>query len=252
MTHDVDAEGPGPEPDRRAGGRRTRFMGVAVAALAVAGSFVYALQGHDRSATSAYAAVLGAPTNAAPFSPIGQFFPAGSILWRGGKPELLFVGTAGCPYCAVERWSVVKALSQFGTFSGLEKTDNGSGIPTYDLSQTRYRSPYVALVVDDADLPPFNKAEAQLFLHADSQGGTPLVSAGGYAMVGSYLGPDELSGRSFASVENALRNGSRQSFVDHINAEANVLTALLCRADGMQPRSVCGRALILRLVRSMK
>ena len=35
-----------------------------------------------------------------------------------GKPEILFIGAEYCPYCAAERWSVVEAMSHFGTFSG--------------------------------------------------------------------------------------------------------------------------------------
>ena len=32
---------------------------------------------------------------------------------------MLYIGAEYCPYCAAERWSMIVALSRFGTFSGL-------------------------------------------------------------------------------------------------------------------------------------
>ncbi len=40
-------------------------------------------------------------------------------LARAGKPEVLFVGTESCRFCAIERWGLVAALSQFGSFANL-------------------------------------------------------------------------------------------------------------------------------------
>src|SRR5258708_25375941 len=43
-----------------------------------------------------------------------------------GKPEFLYVGAEYCPYCAAERWSMVVALSRFGTFRKLYQTTSSS------------------------------------------------------------------------------------------------------------------------------
>ena len=40
---------------------------------------------------------------------------SGAPLTSGGKPEVLYIGAEYCPYCAAERWSMVVALSRFGT-----------------------------------------------------------------------------------------------------------------------------------------
>jgi hypothetical protein len=32
-------------------------------------------------------------------------------LTRAGKPELFFAGAEGCPFCAVQRWGMIAALS---------------------------------------------------------------------------------------------------------------------------------------------
>ena len=37
-------------------------------------------------------------------------------LTRNGKPEVLYIGAAFCPYCAADQWSIIVALSKFGTF----------------------------------------------------------------------------------------------------------------------------------------
>ncbi len=43
-----------------------------------------------------------------------------------GKPEVLYVGAEYCPFCAAERWALVVALSQFGSFTGLKETHSSS------------------------------------------------------------------------------------------------------------------------------
>ena len=45
--------------------------------------------------------------------------PAVATLTANGKPEVLYLGAEYCPYCGAERWSMIVALSRFGTFSGL-------------------------------------------------------------------------------------------------------------------------------------
>ncbi|MGH3290263.1 MAG: DUF929 family protein, partial [Trebonia sp.] len=44
---------------------------------------------------------------------------SGPPLTRGGKPEVLYVGAEYCPYCAMENWPLIVALSRFGQFTGL-------------------------------------------------------------------------------------------------------------------------------------
>src|SRR4051812_39000218 len=44
---------------------------------------------------------------------------ADAPLTQGEKPLILYVGAEYCPFCAAERWSLVQALSRFGTFHDL-------------------------------------------------------------------------------------------------------------------------------------
>ncbi|HKO26858.1 MAG TPA: DUF929 family protein, partial [Solirubrobacteraceae bacterium] len=63
---------------------------------------------------------LRALGNGARTRPAGVHVLAGrGTLERSGKPEVLYVGIESCPACALSRWGLVIALSQFGTFSQL-------------------------------------------------------------------------------------------------------------------------------------
>ncbi|MDQ2740773.1 MAG: hypothetical protein M3Z66_00475 [Chloroflexota bacterium] len=122
---------------------------------------------------------LGKVTNSIPQPPTpltGRFHRTGPVLTQHGKPELLFIGSmvngtghGGAP--ASERWALVKALNQFGNFTGVTAAvmnrcdavsfsaqpyqcspvnkDPYRGYPTFDLSHARFTSRYVILVAKD-------------------------------------------------------------------------------------------------------
>jgi hypothetical protein len=59
----------------------------------------------------------------------------------------------------------------------------------------------------------------------------------------------------FDTVRQALATGKDPQgslLVEHVNAEANVLTALICHADGKRPGSVCNRSVIKRVLKYVK
>src|ERR1700730_5269622 len=43
-----------------------------------------------------------------------------------GKPEVFYYGAEFCPNCAAERWSIVVAMSRFGTIHSLRETTSSS------------------------------------------------------------------------------------------------------------------------------
>ena len=66
----------------------------------------------------------------------------------GGKPAFIYMGGEYCPYCAAERWSLVMALSKFGTFSGLKgttssATDVDASTPTFSFYGSKFTSRYI-------------------------------------------------------------------------------------------------------------
>ncbi len=236
--------------------RGSRILVAAVGVVAVALAVFFALRSATGGTTpTVVAASLGKPTADVPNAPTGQFKRVGSIVRSGGKAEVLFIGAQFCPFCAAERWSLVKALGQFGQFTNLRTSTNQAGqsgfgtIPTFDLTHAGYTSRYVTFAhVDTADragnpLQTMSSSESALFNQYDSSGSIPLVLIGGYAQTGSGYSPGDIDGKSFAEVQHTLQQGDA-SFARDINAEANVISALVCHADGGLPVSVCARPAI--------
>jgi len=60
---------------------------------------------------------------------------SGTPLTAGGKPEVLYIGAEFCPYCALQQWGLVVALSRFGTFTGL-RTVHSSSTDIYPNTST--------------------------------------------------------------------------------------------------------------------
>lgn len=254
------------EERRRARRNRTLFkiIGGVVAAVAIASAFVFALRSQGGSTGTVVAASLGGPTNDLPGHAGGNFTPIHQTVRSTGKPEILFVGTQFCSFCAAERWAIVKALGQFGTWTNVHRATQGgstagfSAVPTFDLTNSGYHSKYVAF--DGKDLQDYNgntlqtlnSEEQALWQQYDPQGSTPMVLVADHVRLGAGYSPGDIDGQSFATVQNALQHGSSSTFVPEINAEANAITAILCHADGMQPKSACGRPAIVQAVANLK
>jgi len=245
---------------RQAAGRKTlaiRIGGGVVAVLALAAAVAFALRGNSSSVSqNAVAAGLGAPTSDVASPPAGAFNHVGAPLYQAGKPELLFIGAQYCPHCAGQRWAIVKALNQFGTFSHMTSSANDDGtIPTYDLRDATYSSKYVAFVHKDLEdrnhqpLESLSPGEQALFSQYDPSGGIPMVLAGGYAALGDGYDLSLIQSKSFGTVQHDLQQGdSSNPLVPAVNAEANSITAFICHADSMRPHSACSRPVIRSLV----
>ena len=63
---------------------------------------------------------------------------------------------------------------------------------------------------------------------------------------------------SFRQIQDALIRGkdpgpyAGPGLVEHVNAEANILGAIICHGDGGQPKRVCGRTSIRAIERHIK
>ncbi len=71
-------------------------------------------------------------------------------LSQGGRPEVLFVGSEYCPFCAAERWPLIVALDRFGRFGTLHNSQSASlsvfsGIQSFSFVGTTYSSRYLTL-----------------------------------------------------------------------------------------------------------
>ncbi len=171
----------------------------------------------------------------------------------GGHPLTLFVGGQFCPFCASMRWPLVKALSRFGTFTGLGQinsqrgTDGFNSIGSYDLTKASFQSDYVTLrIVEVADVNgnPLQRPGADttaLLNQFDPQGSIPFVFVGGSYVAQLPYSPALLQGKSFQQILDDVNSSNPGEIGRAINAEADSITAIICKTDGAQPASVCNQ-----------
>jgi len=192
----------------------------------------------------------------------------------GGKARFVYVGAEYCPYCAAMRWSLVAALSRFGTFHNLKESASGPSdgdIPTFSFLGASYLSPYVSFTpYEQTDrlqnpLTPVPANVQKLYTTYDgSQSGPTIFSAGGagipfldvanrYVSAGDppYLssffnndtGPLVNGGPGVIAIAQAVNNPN-STIGKAIGASgfivaANYIAAAVCNVDGQMPTAVC-------------
>jgi hypothetical protein len=172
-----------------------------------------------------------------------------------GKPEVFYLGAEYCPFCAAERWSMIIALSRFGTFSGLQTTTSSStdiypNTPTFTFRSATFASQYIdfqSVETTDRNQNTLQTptADQQALVTAyDTSGSIPFVDFGNrYAFAGAMYVPDVLSGMTWQQVaDSLLQPGSNQATA--IVGSANVITAGVCQLTGQQPAAVCSASSI--------
>lgn len=186
-----------------------------------------------------------------------QLIKDGQVVIKDGKPRVLYIGADYCPYCGVERWPLVIALSRFGTFSGLQPAlsspDEGqlSNVPTVAFTGVKYASDYLTFdAVETADRMgnPLTKPapDDQLLLDKFDPGaqGNPIpwFYWGTQHQIGaSFGGAKFMPGASGDAIAAKLADtGSVQA--QGILGAANIHTARLCQLTGGKPGDVCTSA----------
>jgi len=274
--------------ERRAEQRRRILIasGSVIAVIAVVVAFIVIKANNKPSGTSsngptgsALASVVSKVTNvpASTLDKVGsgsftgkiQPVSGGTPLTSGGKPEMLYMGAEYCPYCAAERWSMIVALSRFGTFSGLSTvhsstTDTPSNISTFTFHGSSYTSKYLTFtpvemqtnVLDPStgnypvlekptaaqqalitkyDAPPYVSSSAQA-------GAIPFIYFGGkYVSIGASYDSTLLSGLKWDQIAADLSNPD-SPVTKAIGGTANHITAAICKMTGNQPASACTSA----------
>jgi hypothetical protein len=163
-----------------------------------------------------------------------------------GKPELLFVGGEYCPICAAERWSMVQALSRFGTFSNLSQirsaTTDGN-LATFSFYKSSYKSKYLSFVPVEAEdrnqklLERMTSDQQALFTKYGS--GFPFLDfAGKYVQTGAGYDPTTLTGLDWQQIATQLKTPTSK-VAQAILGESNNLTATICKMTNNQPSNVC-------------
>jgi hypothetical protein len=182
-------------------------------------------------------------------------------------PGVYFYGAEYCPYCAAARWSIIVALSRFGTFKKLGNmqsslTDTDPGTYTFTFVKTKYASPYIVFEpeeyysnqVDAAGtgytvLTPPTKVEASIvdtydtskyFPETLSEGeaGFPFFDFGNKLLQDTLYDPSILQGLSRNEIASGLTD-AKNPITQVIVAGANYFSASVCDIDGQMPASVC-------------
>ena len=173
----------------------------------------------------------------------------GTVQEKDGKPRLIYVGAEYCPYCASERWSLVTALSRFGTWSGLEymvSTDNDqpASIPTLSLKDAKFTSDYLnfeSYEAQDRDGKPLQTVPADVQKIEQSTGttGIPFIWFAGTAyQSGALYDGTVLQNLSQEKIASQLATPT-SDVAKGVLGGANLTTARLCQLTGNKPADVC-------------
>ena len=190
---------------------------------------------------------------------------SGPPLTEAGKPEVLYVATGYCPYCAAENWALIVALSRFGQFTGLTTSrspqfEDVAPIDTWTFYGSSYTSPYLAFVPVETRSnvlvsPKANKevaasyrvlqrltaAEQAVFDKYDNHGSTPFIDFADQAVqTGSGILANLVAGNTWQQLAADLRHPETLEGATLLN-EADTLTAELCLLTGGRPAAACSQ-----------
>lgn len=166
-----------------------------------------------------------------------------------GKPLIFFMGAGFCPYCASERWAIVRALSNFGSWQGLVGTTSAEhdekylSIATLDFSKAKYTSDYVDFIgreTVDKNFEPLQELTEKDYEIIDTFNPDQIIPFllidGQFMQVGSGYSPQFLEGMDHAKVMTEIENYA-SPLGNAIKTETDNITAFICK-------SIAGRAII--------
>ena len=262
------------------GRKRLLIAGVAVAVIVVAGVAVLvgvkpggtgAAAGHGNPAPGQLVAqVTGVPAGLAEAAGDGhgQVTAAltsvrGAPLVARGKPEVLYVGTEYCPYCAAQSWAVIVALSRFGTFSGLSTIRSGNYRPypnldTWTFYGSAYASRYLTFVPVETKsnvltartanpqkgssytrLQTLTAGQQAIYNRYDKTRVVPFLDFGNRSViVGSSFDPLVLQKLTWSQIAASLRQPVSLAGWAILGA-ANYFTAAICQLTDDRPARAC-------------
>ena len=164
-----------------------------------------------------------------------------------GKSLIFFMGAGFCPYCASERWAIVRALNNFGSWQGLientsaERDEKYLSIPTLDFSRAKYTSDYVDFIgreTADRNFEPLQELTEKDYEIIDMFNPDQIIPFflidGQFMQVGSGYSPKLLQGMDHAKVKAEIENFA-SPLGKAIKTETDNITALICK-------SIAGRA----------
>jgi hypothetical protein len=229
---------------------------------------VLAPGGVVQAAATVPAAVFNTVGASAPGVPVPVVLTGQPPLTSQGRTEVVYVGSEFCPYCAAVRWSLVVALSRFGSFSrlGLARSSSAEAFPglqSFSFDGASYKSRQLAWSGVEEYGPSLDTAvpvgyrllhkpssEAQTLMARygpDGAGGVaslPFVDIGNRVLLeGAGIGfsPGVLQGLSLSQIAADLSQPT-SPVAEAIIGGANEISAGICASTGQSPTRVCRSA----------
>lgn len=199
---------------------------------------------------------------------VGNFYRVAKG-FSSGKVYVQYTGADFCPFCAAERWSIVNALSRFGTFENLEQNTKSafsrssfSEIPTYGFAGVNYQSEYInfnSKEYADRNYQPLEKLtseEEAVFNRYNPRGSIPLLLIGGgngvFMQIGAGYSPSILYGKDFYTIKSDIENGEKTEITEEIINEADRITAMICINNNKQPQDVCSKDSVVEFMSQLE
>jgi len=167
------------------------------------------------------------------------------------KPILVYVGAEFCPFCAVQRYSMIMALMRFGNFTGLEYMTSGLGdgdISTFTFVNSTYHSNFIRFEpfeIQDRNHNSLQTLPTNYTSAFQQQGGGefPFLNFNNkFYIHGSILDYGILSGMNQTQVISSILAVNQVG--SELKQAANVITAIICETTHNTPALVCDNASI--------
>lgn len=170
-----------------------------------------------------------------------------------------YVGAEYCPYCAIQRWALLVALSKFGTFTHLDNevfsssSDVYPHLASWSFLGATYSSKYFNFHPTELTsstrsnggpggyqrLERMSPAQRIAFDLYNPQGSIPFVDIGNrYVTLGASASPSALEGLSLSEIGSDL-NRPRSAAAQAIDGAANYMIAALCTMTNTPSPAIC-------------
>ncbi len=165
------------------------------------------------------------------FQTIGGFMKdnASTPIYIENKVSVVFESAEFCPFCGLERWAIVMALSEFGTFSGLSQiVTNEYNVPSYTFYGSTYSStkvhfePVELSDLNGKALESPNALQSSLISRFNTKNTVPFLCLGGTTFrngVGPDLNVQDFNGKTFTEVKTQVDAKSGPGY-DQFKAES--------------------------------
>jgi len=169
----------------------------------------------------------------------------GSPYTSNGKPIVVYIGGEYCPYCAVERWSLILSLSRFGNFSNLHymtSAANELDLATFTFQGSSYSSKYLVFQgYEQEDRSRNQLATVPVNYTKEFTNTYPYVNFGNKFILQTLI-PDIgiISGKNWTQIMTSISTGDAIGNI--LKEGANDISALICNVTGGQPSSICANS----------